>query len=177
MRTAFAEAVALDQGDDFVTTGEAAKILGTSRQHIVDLCLAGDLPFTVVGKHRRLRRRDVELLKDSGTRLTRDQLRSLLLAYVVAGRLVIDPDAGLHLARRNLAKMRAAGPRGAAKVWLDEWATLLDGPLPDLLEALTSRSPRSRELRQNTPFAGLLTEEDRAAALSHLSGVGKASIS
>ena len=34
MRTAFAEAVALDQGDDFVDR-EAAKILGTSRQHRV----------------------------------------------------------------------------------------------------------------------------------------------
>ncbi|MHB1066945.1 MAG: helix-turn-helix domain-containing protein [Candidatus Nanopelagicales bacterium] len=175
MRTAFARSVASADRDCLVTTGEAAKVLGTSRQHIVDLCMAGDLPFTVVGKHRRVRLRDVELLKDSGTRLTRDQLRSLLLGYAVAGRLVMDPDAGLDLARRNLDKMRAASPRGAAKVWLDEWATLLRRPLPDVLEALTSRSPRSRELRQNTPFAGLLTEDERVGAVSYLPDAGKAS--
>ncbi|MFC9443300.1 helix-turn-helix domain-containing protein, partial [Brevibacterium sp. NPDC056947] len=42
-----------------MSTGEVAKILGVSRQHIVDLCERGDLPFTKVGTHRRIRRADL----------------------------------------------------------------------------------------------------------------------
>lgn len=168
MRAALADSVALGASDELITTGEAARLLGTSRQHVVDLCTAGDLPFTTVGKHRRLRRRDIDLLKDADLRLTRDQVRSLLLSYAVAGRLAIDPEAGLALARLNLEKMRGASPRGAAKVWLDEWAQLLDGPLLVLLTALTSRSPRSRELRQNSPFAGVLSDEERLSVLANL---------
>ena len=46
-----------------------------------------------------------------------------------------------------------------------EWERLLEGPLTELLTALTSPSPRSRELRQNNPFAGVLSEEERRRVL------------
>jgi hypothetical protein len=95
-------------------------------------------------------------------RLTREQVRSLLRAHLVAGHVVADPDGTRALARENLRRTRAVDPRAA--VWLDQldqWAALLDGPLLDLLTALTSPSPRSRELRQNMPFAGVLSEEER----------------
>jgi excisionase family DNA binding protein len=166
MRTDFARTVASADGDEMLTTGEAAQILGVSRQHVVDLCSAGDLAYTVVGKHRRVRRGDVEELRAGGRRLTRDQLRSLLLSHAVAGRLVMDPEGTLEMGRRNLERMRASATRGSARIWLEEWARLLDGPLPDLLSALTSVSPRSRELRQNTPFAGVLTEDERQRVLA-----------
>ena len=152
--------------DALLTTGEAARILGTSRQHIVDLCSAGELPFTTVGKHRRIRREDLESLRDSGVRMTRDQVRSLLLAYAVAGHVVADPESSLALARRNLERMRVTASRGAARVWFEEWSKLLDGPLTDLLRALTSHSVRSRELRQNSPFAGILAEDERRSVLA-----------
>jgi hypothetical protein len=35
-----------------------------------------------------------------------------------------------------------------------------------ILETLTSRTPRARELRQNSPFAGVLTEAERQRVLS-----------
>ena len=44
---------------DLLTTGQAARLLGTSRQHVVDLCTSGRLAFQVVGTHRRVRRGDV----------------------------------------------------------------------------------------------------------------------
>ncbi|MCZ2826007.1 MULTISPECIES: DUF2442 domain-containing protein [unclassified Modestobacter] len=96
------------------------------------------------------------------TRLTREQVRWLLRAHLVAGHVVADPDGTRALARENLRRTRAVDPRAA--VWLDrldQWAALLDGPLLDLLAVLTSPSPRSRELRQNMPFAGVLSEEER----------------
>ena len=160
----------LSPGDDeLLTTGKAAKLLGVSRQHVVDLCDSGELPAVRVGAHRRIALRDVERIKGSATTLTRDQLRSLLLGHAVAGRVVEDPDRARALARRNIERMRATSLRGSARVWIDEWASLVEGPLPDLLDALTSRSPRSRELRQNTPFAGMLSEHERAAVLAHVS--------
>jgi len=70
--------------------------------------------------------------------------------------------------------MQARSARGEAKLWLQQWAQLLDGPVEDVLESLTSRSPRSRELRQNSPFAGVLTEQQRQLVLRGLSAVPRA---
>lgn len=166
MRSEIAAQVASGGSHELLSTGEAAALLGVSRQHIVDLCSAGDLPFVRAGTHRRIRRRDVEELAAGTRRITRDQARSLLLAHAIAGRVVEDPDGARNLARENLARMKVASPRGAAKVWIEEWERLLDRPLSELLAALTSPSQRSRELRQNNPFAGLLTEESRQRVLA-----------
>jgi excisionase family DNA binding protein len=165
MRTRFTEALNEAERDQLLTTGEAAQLLGTSRQHVVDLCNAGDLPFAVMGKHRRVTRRDIEAIRTGTRRLTHDQLRSLWLSHAVASRLVEDPVAVLARARRNLDGMLGSSARGSARVWLRQWQDLLDGSIEDILEALTSRSPKSRELRQNSPFAGVLTAKQRRAAL------------
>jgi hypothetical protein len=58
---------------------------------------------------------------------------------------------------------------GSARRWLAEWERLLDGPIAGVLEALTSRATRARELRQNSPFAGVLSERERQAALAAFS--------
>jgi len=44
MRTALTEELTRAESERLLTTGEAARLLGTSRQHVVDLCTAGDLP-------------------------------------------------------------------------------------------------------------------------------------
>ena len=155
--------------DELLTTGEAAKLLNGSRQHIVDLCNSGDLPFVTVGRHRRVRRADLEALRTRTQRLTRDQERSLWLGYAVAGKLVADPLTLLNKARANLVRLQAAHPRGQAASWLKEWEKLLDGPLDRVLGALTSRSPRARELRQNTPFAGVLADDERDRVIESFS--------
>ena len=158
---------------DMLTTGEAARLLNSSRQHVVDLCDRGDLPFVTVGTHRRVRRADVESLRDRTLRLTRDQRRSLWLEFAVAGRIVVDPRGTRSLALRNLETMRR-NARGQARSWLDEWERLLDAPIEDLLGVLTSRSPRGRDLRQNSPFAGVLSAAERdqvlASWIEHESG-------
>ncbi len=165
MRAATFERVNAAETDDLLTTGEAAALLNSSRQHVVDLCDRGELPFTSVGTHRRVRRRDIELLKARTLRPTRDQRRSLRLAYAVAGRIASDPVGARRLARFNLRHMRASS-RGQARRWLDEWSKLIDGPIDELLANLVSPSPKGRELRQNTPFAGLLSEQEREAVLA-----------
>lgn len=165
MRKELADRLANGVADELLTTGEVAALLGVSRQHVVDLCNAGLLPFTRIGTHRRIRRVDAEAAVPGSFRLTRDQVRSLLLAHAIAGRIVSDPAATLELARSNLRQMRGSAARGAALIWLNEWDRLLDGQLLALLQTLTSPAPRARELRQNNPFAGVLTDEERVSIL------------
>jgi len=168
MRTAKAKSIIekdVAAQQELLSTGEAARVLNSSRQHVVDLCERGDLPFLTVGTHRRVRRVDVESVRNRTLRLTRDQRRSLWLAFAVSGRIAADPETALSLARTNLAKMRESA-RGQAVSWLDEWEKLLSDPTENLLTALTSRSPRGRDLRQNSPFAGVLSEDERNQVLA-----------
>jgi len=173
MRVSAVDSMLLRDPDELLTTGEAARILGASRQHVVDLCGRGELPFLTTGSHRRIRLADVEALRTRTLRLTRDQDRSLWLGHAIAGKLVADPSRVLAKARENLVKLRDAHPGGAGGRWLAEWARLLDGPVRGVLEALTSLSPLARDLRQNSPFAGVLSEEERQRVLSGFLSVAK----
>jgi len=164
MRTQTYDSITYAEKHDLLTTGEASMLLNSSRQHVVDLCERGDLPFTTIGKHRRVRRSDVEALKTRTLRLTRDQRRSLWLAYAMAGRIVADPIKAKLLARQNLNRLRIS-TRGQTRRWLDDWSVLLDGPISELLMLLVSPSPRGREMRQNSPFAGLIEDAERSAIL------------
>lgn len=151
--------------EELLTTGQAAQLLGSSRQHVVDLCESGDLPHLTVGTHRRLRREDVERAGQRTTRSNRSDRRSRWLNIAVAGELVRDPDTVLSRARQNLELLQAKHPRGQGADWLRQWEKLLDGPVDDVLDVLTSTTPRARELRTNSPFAGVLTGEDREQVL------------
>jgi excisionase family DNA binding protein len=172
VKTIVFDSMELAGTDDLITTGEAAKLLGTSRQHVVDLCDRGDLAFSTVGTHRRVSRADLEVLSTRTRRLTRDQLRSLWLSQAIAGRLVRDPDRVLELGRRNLAHLRSVHTRGQGARWLAEWDRILNGPVGLVLETLTSPTPRARELRQNSPFAGVLTEKERLQILESFQRTG-----
>lgn len=155
-----------EESANLLTTGQAAALLGSSRQHVVDLCTSGRLPYQVIGSHRRVRRSDVARLMEGAGALTRDQQRSLWLHRVVAGKIALDPVRTTSVARRNLAHLRSQHPRGAVTADFDEWETLLDGPVDVLLATLVSPSRAAVELRQNSPFAGVLTERERAKALA-----------
>lgn len=47
-------------GPDFLTTQQAATIIGCSRPHLVKLLEAGKIAFTKIGKHRRIMVKDLE---------------------------------------------------------------------------------------------------------------------
>lgn len=165
MRSAVFDTTTAHDPEELLTTGEAAKLLNSSRQHVVDLCDRGDLPFVSVGRHRRVRRADIDAIRNRTGRMTRDERRALWLAYATAAALVRDPDAAVEHARSNLVRMRATA-RGQARRWLDEWERLLEGPIEGVLSSLTSEGPKGRELRQNSPFAGLLADDERVTVLN-----------
>jgi hypothetical protein len=97
--------------------------------------------------------------------LTRDQLKALWLHRAVAGRLVMDPQRVMVKAAANLVRLRQVHPRGMAGIWLDRWQDVLDEGVEAVIDALTSRAPLAIELRQNSPFAGVLSESERHAVL------------
>jgi excisionase family DNA binding protein len=150
---------------EFLTTGEASKLLGTSRQQVVNLCERGDLPFVLVGKHRRVERRAVEALLRPKPKLTRDQLKSLWLHLAVAGNLVADPETVLRKATENLERLLAQHRGTMTEIWLLLWQQKLnDGP-GAVIKTLTSEDPEAVELRQNSPFAGVLSQPQRRQVL------------
>jgi hypothetical protein len=111
-----------------------------------------------------MRRRDaakrlrIEDLNDGGHWRPHDRANARSLAYhrAVALRLrepVIDE------ARHVLFRWREQGridERYAA-----QWEQLLDRPLPEIRNALVDDSQEADDLRQNSPFAGVLSEPER----------------
>jgi hypothetical protein len=80
---------------------------------------------------------------------------------------VLDPDGVMEKARSNLEHLQQVHPTGMAAHWLSQWKSTLEGGLDAVLEILTSPLPHAVELRQNSPFAGVLTEEERLRALEN----------
>ena len=152
--------------DELLTTGEAARVIGSSRQHVVDLCDRGDLPCVSVGRHRRIRWRDLESLARGTAPLTRDQRRSLWLGIAVAGRLATDPEGVLSKAWSNLAKLREVHAGQGVDRDLASWEDLLRGPITGIMHVLTSPSRGASDMRQNSTFAGVLSTKERSDALA-----------
>jgi hypothetical protein len=87
--------------------------------------------------------------------------RSLALHEAVAAKLEVDPDL-LEVARANLRRWLTTAPRPA---WL-EWYRLIDTtPLSELTGLLRAADERARRLRQSSPFAGVLTPDERRRIL------------
>lgn len=95
--------------------------------------------------------------------LTREERRSLFLHRSIAAEMMARPEVALERARKNLDTMRRADESGQASVWLDEWDRLLrSADVEAIVDVLTdAASERARELRQNTPFAGVLEPRAR----------------
>lgn len=88
----------------------------------------------------------------------RAQRRALEYHAVVAQRL---NRRLISEARQNLFRWRSSGrihPRYAA-----QWEAVLDRPIRDIRRAITSDDQTGRDLRQNSPFAGALSEAERGA--------------
>jgi DTW domain-containing protein YfiP len=88
--------------------------------------------------------------------------RSLALHEAVAARLEAEPQL-LDVARANLQRWLSTNPASA----LREWRQLLETtPLPALIVLLRSTGEHAARLRQSSPFAGLLTPQERQAILN-----------
>ena len=149
---------------DWLTTGETANFLGVSRQHVVDLCERGELSCTRVGTHRRILRSDIQALVEPA--LTREQEKSLWLHRAILGQLMLDPETVVEHARRNIATWLPEHRKDGMSVrYLHSWQDIVDDGIEAVVTVLTGTDERSRELRQNSPFAGVLTDDERRQVL------------
>jgi hypothetical protein len=89
--------------------------------------------------------------------------RSLALHRLIAKKLRDQP-ALLSRAKATLARWRRNADE-STRVYDDEWARALDRGLDATLRIALGRSQRAAALRQCSPFAGILTSEERNAFL------------
>ena len=104
---------------------------------------------------------DLACYPSVGLPLTRDQARSLALHEAIAAELIARPEAVIGKARRNLVAMRGSNPRAARL--LDEWESVLRQPPQRIASRMVDPGEHGRDLRQVTPFAGVLDQRRRAA--------------
>lgn len=100
------------------------------------------------------------LRRDRNRGHRRAELRSLAYHRAIGQRL----DA--QLAGEALDRLREWRSEGKIDPrYAEQWEEVLSRPLPRIAKLIGSDSERARELRQNSPFAGLLSEPERRRVL------------
>ena len=145
-----------------LTQAALAEAAGTS-QPAIAAYESGRKSPTLATLRRMAKAVGLETSVEFHSALTREERRSLFLHEAMARRLAEDPEGVRDRARRTLARMIQA--RGSASSLLREWEGLLDGPVGRVVAVMTDPAPHARELRQVTPFAGVLSARERADAI------------
>jgi transcriptional regulator with XRE-family HTH domain len=96
-------------------------------------------------------------------RLTREDRRSLEYHRAVVAKLRRSPSLVVAKARENLARFRAKHPD--ARRLFERWGQWLELPVEDLVLLCLDPGPSARDMRQVTPFAGILSAGDRLEIL------------
>lgn len=102
-----------------------------------------------------------DLVVEIRPRLTSPERRTLEMHRAVAAHFQTHPERIREIARRNLQVMRDADREGHGSVYLEVWEDLLSAEDAQLIEAMTSTDQPARALRQASPFAGVLDDEER----------------
>lgn len=87
------------------------------------------------------------------------------LHRALLGKLMGDLGEVRELAHRNIERLRGRAHGTQAQGWLDEWSALVDGPPARLIDVFLGEDEHSIDLRQMSPFAGVLSDTERRAAI------------
>ena len=85
--------------------------------------------------------------------------RSLALHCAIARKITRDA-AMLQIAKDNLERWAKKAGRHPPK-YLQEWQTILERPWPEIAHFICSMSDDAIRLRSSSPFAGILSDEER----------------
>lgn len=157
--------------------------IGTSRERLMEL-LSDVLykPDTVLFDPMPVEKHDWEKIESTGivfrydsmipeierqeNSLTYEKMKSLYLHKAVLDELRKDWDKCSKIAYENIERWKENHkPDGMAVKYLDEWAALLDKGFTAVSRVLLGVDERSCDLRQNSPFAGVLSDEQRLMVL------------
>ena len=112
-----------------------------------------------------------DLVIEVRPRMTDSEIRTLELHRAVSLKIEANPTDTISIARRNLALMRESDQFGRSGFYFDTWQTLLDGSLSDLVRVMVSTDAAAKELRQASPFSGILSDDERFEVLMATDGV------
>src|ERR1700735_2774723 len=87
------------------------------------------------------------------------EVRSLVIHTFIARKLMNDPSL-LSKPKQNLANW--AKRWNQTPHWAREWKKILDRPVAEIAALISEPSEYGAKLRQSSPCAGLLTEEERS---------------
>jgi hypothetical protein len=113
------------------------------------------------------------LANEKSVRHRKLEERSLALHREIARRIRSNPDL-LSSVRERLSKDIRSGRFSISLIdAMQEWLDLLDSSsVEQLLELLVDEGENGRRLRQSTPFAGILTKEERRRILEKHESAG-----
>ena len=87
------------------------------------------------------------------------EARSLAMHAVIAQKIERDPRL-LEIPRNNLKRWGARWER-AAPAWYGQWCRIMTRPWPEIAAIITEPSEEGARLRQSSPFAGVLSAQER----------------
>jgi hypothetical protein len=91
--------------------------------------------------------------------LPRAEARSLAMHELIAQKITVHPEL-LEVARENIARWSAT--RYPTPRWIAEWREILERPWSEISAFITDpKDERSVRLRKSSPFAGVLTDQER----------------
>jgi hypothetical protein len=123
--------------------------------------MGGRLAGSAVGEGGAIVRTSYhEGMNDPASGHQRIDERSLALHRAIADKLRRDPSL-IEVALDNIDRWSLQNSR--SQPYWDTWRELLSGPLDVLLALLVEKSERMTALRQATPFAGILSPQERWA--------------
>lgn len=99
--------------------------------------------------------------------------RSLALGQAVAARLCDDPSLIVRGQVTVSRWMQTCSPQ--VRPALQEWQSLLQQPLSQVVGMLTGTDERAIRLRQSNPFAGVLSPRERTAIMKEFAAYDAAS--
>lgn len=86
---------------------------------------------------------------------------SIRLHEAIAAKLRDDQAPTIAIARKNIARWREIHKGTGVIYYLNRWQNLLQGPLDEFLAFMVSSFQEARDMRQCSPFAGLLSPRER----------------
>jgi hypothetical protein len=87
------------------------------------------------------------------------EARSLVMHTVIAEKIQANSALITH-AQQNLGRWRRHR-EGSAPAWMDEWRAILKRPPAEVAAIICEPSERGARLRQSSPFAGALSDQER----------------
>ncbi len=145
-----------------ITQRQLAEMGGTSQSTIAAYETGAKSP-TLRTIENLARSQNLELLVTYLPQMTREDKRSLAFHRAIVEILRKDPVTVMNRAIRNLERLAQLHP--GAKTLFNQWKDWLTLPVEALVLKLLDPFPQAREMRQVSPFSGVLSPKQRSRIL------------